>query len=125
VRFLHLWRSFDWFCEDPSWPDRLKNVGGAGEWYVPHEHQPWPVIHLGYAQSEAITRYKLEIHGHKNEWLPGWLETKFLGWKPGDRDVHPCCRDNWWEPKLTSVALAGKIKELLGDHPNYGKELIQ
>jgi hypothetical protein len=128
VQFVHFWRSFRWMCEDPSWPSRLLNVGGQGEQYL--SDQKWPVLHFGYCQSESITRYKIETHGHKNEWRKNWLEEKFLGWKPGDVDCHPTCGLNaegvpFWTPKPTPAPILGKIRELLYDHPYLNLDLIR
>ncbi len=128
VRFVHFWRGFNWMCEDPSWPSRLLNVAGQGEQYLPD--QEWPVLHFGYAQGERITRYKIETHGHKNEWRKGWLEEKFLGWKPGDVDTHPTCGMNeqgvpFWTPKPTPAPILAKAMELLWDHPYLGMEVVR
>lgn len=121
VRFLHFWRSFGWACEDPCMPTRILNIRNdqTKEWYL--SPQRVPVYHLGYAQNEAITRYKMDIHGHRGEWRPEWWETKFLNWKPGTIDVHPTCKENFWIPKPFDRE---RLKFLLGDHPYFGKELI-
>lgn len=117
VRFVHFYRSFGWICEDATMPTRIINVGKEGEWYL--SPQEWPVLHMGYAQSEATIRYKQDIHGHKAEWRPEWFHQKFLGWIPGIKDVHPTCRENFWEPKAIDVPLWNIVTDVLYDHPYY------
>jgi hypothetical protein len=123
VRFVHFWRSFHWMCVDGAWPDRLRNVGGSGEWYLPG--QTWPVFHMGYAISEAMMRYKWQIHGHKNELRRGWFEGKFANWRPGDCDTHPACGQDYWTPMPTPEPVLTKLMELLGDHPYAKLEIIR
>lgn len=137
ARFLHFWRSFNWVCEDAAWPERIFNWrddrlrltmadGGRVDMteHLSISEQPIPVLHFGYAQSEALTHYKWEVHGHQHELRPDWLEQKFLPWRPGIVDVHPTCVD-FWSPKPTPDELKPVLQRLLGDHPYFGKELIR
>lgn len=119
VNMIHFWRSLRWMCRDNMWPLRIISAKGSGEGYIPREVcQP---LHMGYAQSLAIIKYKMGIHGHRNEFRPRWYEEKFLMWEPGIGDVHPTCVDTWY-PELYDVAL---ICDVVGDHPYYDMEVIE
>lgn len=124
VRFVHFWRSLDWVCNDAAMPTRITDTRHLAnrEWYL--DEQKFPVLHFGYAQSEKLMDYKWHIHGHQDELLPGWWQNKFLGWHPGMGDVHPTCSQGFWNPEKIQEPLQGKVKELLYDHPYFGKEKI-
>ncbi len=126
ARFIHFWRSLHWACEDPSLPARIINpwVKQEKEWYI--SPQEYPVLHFGYAQNIEITKYKQDIHGHKNEWRQGWFENKFKAWHPGSDiiDVHPTCHQDFWHPRPTPPKVKELVDKLLYDHPWYGKDLI-
>ena len=78
---------------------------------------------MGYAQTPEIICYKMQIHGHLAEWRPNWYEDKFLAWQPGVKDVHPTCRDNFWEPK--PYVDDGTLEKLTFDHPYFGRDIIK
>ena len=129
VRFLHFWRSIKWVCRDVSTPVRIWNVHQPpleGE----IRNQIAPYYHFGYAQSVELMRYKWEIHGHLPELRPGWLENKFIAWKPGDLDVHPtcgpgpACPKGFWCPELVDPGTWADLRPLLGDHPYFNLEVI-
>ncbi len=123
--FVHLWQSFGYICRDPCVPERfvdLRCPGGAVD-YLPREIQAHPVYHFGYAQSEALMRYKWKIHGHQSELRPRWLE-RFMTWKLGDTDMHPT-NENFWTPEVTDAGTKAVIDRLLYDHPYYGREIIR
>lgn len=128
VRFAHFYRSFKWICRDECMPVRILNLKPSGglrssrSWYL--SPQEVPVYHFGYAQSVAITRYKWTCHGHQAEFRQGWLENKYIGWKPGQGDVHPT-NFGFWDPKPTDEATLKRLKLLLPGHPNWGKDLIE
>lgn len=123
--FLHFWRSFNTVCRDPCMPERVIDVREfPGEInYLPNEIQIRPVYHFGYAQSEALMRYKWKIHGHQSELRKGWID-RFLAWKPGDRDVHPT-NLNFWNPEPADEETRKIIVRLLGDHPYFGRDAIR
>lgn len=126
--FMHFWRSFGWVCTEAAMPERLFNWTNSrqlGAGYLNKMQQPVPVLHFGYAQSEAIMRYKWQIHGHQAELRANWFEEKFLGWKPGELDVHPTCKDGFWNPRQTTPEENALVKTLLNDHPYFGKEIIR
>lgn len=126
--FIHFWRSFRHVCRDPAMPERVldlrvgSGITGSVD-YLPREVQQKPVFHFGYAQSEALMRYKWQIHGHQNELRPGWVD-KFVGWQPGVDDVHPT-NERFWNPEPVDPATAADVERLLGDHPHRGVELIR
>ena len=127
--FVHFWRSFDHVCSDPSRPVRIVKPSGVSLRYA---DQKIPVLHYGYAQSEAITKYKIAIHGHRGEWRPEWLEQKFLAWRPGVemKDVHPTCgwnpdfSDYFWNPRKVDPEISKAADPLIFDHPYNGKRVI-
>ena len=125
ARFVHFWRSFRHVCQDPCMPTRVLDLRHPWQatWYG--AAQPAPVLHFGYAQSEAIMRYKWTCHGHQAEFRPRWLEEKFLGWAPGQGDVHPTCRDGFWSPVETPEAIRAQRDALLSDHPYHGLPVIR
>lgn len=140
ARFVHFWRSFNHVCQDPCMPTRVLDLRHPWQstWYG--ATQPVPVLHFGYAQSEAVMRYKWTCHGHQAEFRSRWMEEKFIGWAPGMGDVHPTCRD-FWSPEPTADAkvvgnpgqggidlgpidLPAHVAALLSDHPYYGMRVI-
>lgn len=125
VRMIHFWRSLSWVCRDPAMPSRILDLRHppGGVWYLQPQDQP--VYHLGYAQSEAVTKYKWTIHGHQNELRPRWLEEKFLGWKPGIGDVHPTCEQGFWTPEQIDPETIAELQRVLGDHPYWKQEIIR
>jgi hypothetical protein len=124
--FVHFWKSFKWVCQDGAWPLRAYNLANApspAEGYLSRTKHP--VYHFGYAIPDAIMRYKWLIHGHLAELRGGWLTSRYLPWKPGDKDVHPTCLNNYWEPKPTPPEMSAALKPLLEDHPYWGAEAIR
>lgn len=124
VRFVHFWRSLDYVCYDAAMPERIRDIrySPQNKWYL--DKQEFPVLHFGYAQSEKLMNYKWNIHGHQNELRPDWMANKFLPWQPGIDDVHPTCTNGFWNPQKISQPLQNKVKELLHDHPYFGKDKI-
>ena len=117
----HFWRSLKWICDDPAMPTRFIRTDlprDAGEEYF-HSGK---FFHMGYAQSPSIVYYKMNIHGHKAELRPRWFEKKFLEWKPGDKDVHPT-NENFWNP--VPYVDDGTLEYIVGDHPYWGKDIIE
>jgi hypothetical protein len=46
--------------------------------------------HFSYARSDEFVKNKLATFEHSHEILPDWYEKVWLGFKPGDRNFHPC-----------------------------------
>lgn len=119
VAMHHFWRSMNWVCEDDASPIRFFNLKyNYGETYYPLNKQR--VFHMGYAQSSRLIGYKMQIHGHKGEFKPGWFENTFMAWQPGMGGVHPA-GNNWMPQRYTDD---GTLRALAKDHPYWGVELI-
>jgi hypothetical protein len=118
IGMRHFWRSTKWVCDDAAAPTRIivRDGNPTTEGYLPGK-----VLHMGYAQTPEIIRYKQDIHGHKAEWRQGWFENIFLPWKPGVGDVHPT-NLKYWDP--VEYKDDGLLEYLIGDHPQWGKDLI-
>jgi len=86
--FVNFWKSFNWACYDSFQPARAFNLNRNN---LIEESIQGTIYHFGYAQSEKIMNYKFEIHGHKSEIKPGWLQNTYYGWEPGKLDLHPTC----------------------------------
>jgi len=119
VNMIHFWKSLNWVCRDNMWPERIiiPSSGNAVEGYIPqHIAQP---LHMGYAISDELMRYKISIHGHKAEFRPNWFEEKFLNWN-GVGDVHPTCVDTWTPEPFHK----NSIYDLVHDHPYFQLESL-
>ena len=115
--FIHMWRSFHWHCRDAMSPVRmidLRHDSGTDSYRA-------NTFHFGYAQPIRLMAYKWSCHGHIAELKPGWLQKKYINWRPGMDDVHPTC-DNIWNPRIFDPLA---MPEVLWDHPYWGKGLIE
>lgn len=116
--YVDFWRSFNWSCYHPFAPIRyfnLHNKDGMESMHV-------PVYHFGCAQRLEIMRYKLLIHGHKNEIRNGWLQM-FENWKPGDiveDGLHLAAKGIWQAKPFDKTILPDILKQ----HFNYSKDVI-
>ncbi len=125
INFSHLWRSFNWVCTDSNWPVRIidtRHSGGVG--YVPKELGD--IYHFGYAVTDKVMRYKMSVHGHKDEWRPNWFEEKWQAWPPVD-DCHPTNGKNdegigWWNPQPFDKR---ELPHVLHSHPWFGVDKIE
>lgn len=119
INFTHLWRSFNWVCRDEGWPVRiidLRHTQGLG--YIPKEFGE--IYHFGYAIRDELLRYKLQIHGHKDEMRPDWLETRWSVWPPPP-DCHPTNERGFWNPEPFDKE---RLPELMKSHPFWNLERI-
>jgi hypothetical protein len=120
VYMRHFWRSLKWVCDDLAAPVRILRPNGIGDInYI----DGGKVFHMGYAQSPSIIEYKQQIHGHKAEWRDGWFDDIFIDWMPGDEDVHPTNIDFWTPHKYYDES--DVLKQLVGDHPYWGLDIIE
>jgi len=125
INFLHFWRSFNYACKDNNWPVRIidtRHSGGIG--YVPTELGD--IMHMGYAITDKVCRYKIQIHGHKDEIRPNWYDEKWMAWPPVD-DCHPTNGRNdegigWWNPKPFDKR---ELPYVLHSHPWFNAEKIE
>jgi len=120
INFTTLWRSFDWAVRDDLWPVRLLDLRqSGGVAYVPRELGP--IYHFGYAVRDQIMRYKWDIHGHKAELRPGWLDGKWAAWPPPP-DCHPTNDRDFWRPEPFDRTA---LPPLMRGHPFWGLEKIE
>lgn len=119
INFTHLWRSFNWQCNDDLWPVRIIDLRhGDGVGYTPKDFGK--IYHFGYAVRDKVMRYKWQIHGHKNELRPGWFEDKWDAWPPVG-DCHPTNEKDWWTPEPFDKA---ELPALMLAHPFYNLDRI-
>lgn len=115
--FIHYWRSFHrGFLHDPAYPVRLFNLKGVGETTL---STPDRINHMGYAQRSEVVRYKMTIHGHKNELKPNWFETTFAPNR--QTDCHPVGSDYWNVEEINPWLY---MPDFMSDHPYAELEII-
>jgi hypothetical protein len=123
VWMRHLWRSFNYICDDPMRQERIYYLGDdkTDLIYAPHPtNQVW---HFGYAREFNQVAYKISIHGHSAEWLipkERWFREKYCAWPPV-QDVHPVCKDTWNPKPFERLELPVMMRE----HPYYNLEKIE
>jgi hypothetical protein len=125
VNMVHLWRSFNWCCRDEGWPVRIIDLRQNNDnvLYIPKE---FDIYHFGYAVTNQIINYKWQIHGHKNEMRPGWLEDVWAIWPPID-NCHPTNGRNdegkaFWSPEPFDKT---QFPEFMREHPFWDLEMIR
>lgn len=124
INFSHLWRSFNYVINDDAWPVRIFDLRhSSGLAYLPKELGP--IWHFGYAIKTETLKYKLSIHGHKDELRPEWFSQKWLAWPPVD-DCHPTNGrkengEGWWNPQPFDK---WQLPEVLRGHPFWDLERI-
>jgi len=110
--FIHLWRSFKrGFAHDPAYPTRVIISRYAdGEITMPTDKRVW---HFGYSQRSEIVRYKIETHGHKNEWRKDidWFNDRFMA--NAQQDCHPTNLDYWDCEDIDP----SQLPSVLAEHP--------
>lgn len=117
--YINFWRSFEWKCQDGFCPVRitnLKNKNGQGVVNC-------TIYHFSCAQSEETMRYKLLIHGHRDEIRPNWLEDIYFAWTPGsivEHGLHLVAYDIWVAEPFDKFSLPISLHS----HPNFTKEII-
>lgn len=119
VWMKHLWRSFDWICEDDMRQERIYYLGkDKGDLIYASQTEP-QVYHFGYARKPIDIEYKISIHGHKAEMINNWYNNKFLRY-PFEGDSHPTKGANWIPTPFDKTTLP----ELMRDHPYYNLPII-
>lgn len=119
----HLWRSFDWICDDPMRQERI--------YYLHHDrgdliYAPQPenqVFHFGYARTLEDVKYKISCHGHSSEWLQtkeAWFESKYVPFPPTGEYTHPACQNVW----LPQPFDKNELPEIMKTHPYYNLKVI-
>jgi hypothetical protein len=123
VWMRHLWRSFNYICDDPMRQERIYYIGPNKTGLIYSDKPTNQVWHFGYARRFEDIEYKISIHGHSKEWIlpkQRWFEEKYKPFPPV-MDVHPTCRDTW-NPKPFN---RNELPELMMDHPWFDKEVIK
>lgn len=122
VWMRHLWRSFNYICDDPMRQERIYYLGADSRDLI-YAEQPYNMVwHFGYARKPSDIQYKISIHGHSAEWLQPkekWFTNKFMPFPP-EQDVHPVCK-NTWSPKSFNK---NELPEIMKSHPWYNLEVI-
>lgn len=119
----HLWRSFNYICDDPMRQERLYYLGADKQDLIYAPQPTNQVWHFGYARKLLDIEYKISIHGHSAEWLrpkAAWLIDKYKPFPP-TQNVHPVC-ENTWHPKPFDKS---ELPDIMKDHEWYNSEVIQ
>lgn len=120
VPFWHYYRSLTKVIKhDPAYPVRVKFRNapqGAKTFSIPAScGEDFRIHHFGYAQSSNIIRYKMSIHYHQNEFVPGYFQDVFMANR--QTNCHPCGQKEW---NAESVG----ILPFMAGHPYAGLEVI-
>jgi hypothetical protein len=119
----HLWRSFNWICDDPMRQERIYFIGNAKEHLIYADKPMNQVWHFGYARELNQVEYKISIHGHSNEWLMSkdrWFNEKYKPFPPV-QDVHPTCKNTWLPKEFNRY----ELPEIMHTHPYFKLEEIK
>ena len=101
IPIIHYWRSFSrCVLHDPAFPERVifpQVVNGQTQTLG----ASYPINHMGYAIRPDLMRYKLSIHGHKNEFpdIDTWYQDTFLA--NAQVDCHPIGSE-YWNPETVN-----------------------
>lgn len=123
VPMIHFWRSFHRaVLHDPAYPYRIifpQTFEGWGEETMFQSLKP--ICHFGYAQSAAVTRYKLKTHGHISQFRHDidWFQDRFLA--NAQFDCHPVGSD-YWNPE--AVEPLDYLPAWMAEHPYFWKDVI-
>lgn len=119
----HLWRSFNYICDDPMRQERIYYVGPDKTGLIYASQPVNHVWHFGYARELKQVEYKISIHGHSNEWIlpkQRWFDEKYRPFPPA-QDVHPTCKDTW-NPKPFD---RNELPDIMREHAWFDKEIIE
>lgn len=124
IAMIHFWRSF-YRCvlHDPAWPIRvLYPKAKAIRSGVFALSESGSIAHMGYAQRPEIVRYKLETHGHKNEFRRdvNWFDDVYMTNR--QTDCHPVGSE-YWNPE--TVNPLDYMPAWMAEHPYYGMDVIE
>ncbi|MCH9755544.1 MAG: hypothetical protein K0U11_06790 [Gammaproteobacteria bacterium] len=123
AHFVHFIRSTKYAVTDHFTPVRVLDLRHAGGDGVLSKHVP-PVLHFGYAQRDAIIKYKWTCHGHQRELRPDWM-ARFLSWTPDTTDLHPVIVDFWKKAQPLGLDLAQDVGVALDGHPYLELDVIR
>ena len=129
VPIIHYWRSFHrCVLYDPAYPVRVIYPQVEGGEAVLDSFDKWgcqgnqQINHMGYAIRPDLMRYKLSIHGHKNEFpdIEKWYQGKFLANE--QEDCHPVGSE-YWNPE--TVDPMDHLPQFMQEHPFYEMDVIE
>lgn len=118
--YINFWKSFNYACYDGFRPIRYINLHNKEQQDL---NAKCRIYHFSTAQRMEIMRYKLAIHGHKDEIRPNWLTHIYEAWVPGmviDKGLHLVSHDLWNAVPFDKSVMP----EILKAHANYDKEVI-
>jgi len=117
--FINFWKSFDHVCMDGFQPIRIQNLRNASG----QETVNCRIYHFGYCQRLETMQYKWNVSGHKNELRNNWINSKYLAWSRENQiqDLHPVAMNLWNAQPFDKTTLP----ELLKNHPNYNKAVVE
>lgn len=113
--YINFWRSFNHACYDGFTPIRFTNLRGESEGYAV---VPCTVYHFSCAQRRDLMKFKTEIHGHKNEIRPNWLEEIYFG--DTMKDLHLTSIGLWDATPFDKTQLPESLKK----HAYYNLDRI-
>lgn len=123
--FIHFWRNFDHYCEDGYRPIRIHNMHSADMKARPEVMAR--IYHFGYAVPFRTMKYKLSIHGHRDEIRAAWLTDIWMRWN-GELEgkFHPVSFDNisrvWFGINKFNKQ---EMPDILKQHPYFNNPMIQ
>jgi len=120
VGFVNFWRSFDHAVFDRFGPIRIHNMKSTNK--AP-KMIDGTMYHFGYAINEATMKYKLLIHGHKDEWRAEWHD-RWLKWTPETvgENWHPTTDAYWHKVEPFDKTI---LPDYLKTHPYYNVPIIR
>lgn len=122
IPFIHFYRSFNTaILHDPAYPEIVTVPSRLdSEMTLPTD----PVAHMGYAIPAYLMRYKLSIHGHKNELRMNADEYTDSIYLNRDRvtDLHPVGSEHW---NIERVDPLDYMPTWMQEHPYYHKGIIE
>jgi glycosyltransferase involved in cell wall biosynthesis len=122
VWMRHLWRSFNWICDDAMRQERIYYLGSDYKDLIYADKPNNQIWHFGYARDLNSIEYKISCHGHSGEWLIAkqkWFKEKYCAFPPVN-DVHPTC-ENTWNPKAFDK---NELPKIMHEHPYFKLDKI-
>jgi len=121
---IHFWRSFRRaVLHDPAYPVRLvwpKRARQEASAYIAPRAREDMICHFGYAQKLETVKYKLQVHGHRNELRETWYNEVYVTNR--QTDCHPV-GSVFWNPE--DVNPLDWMPAWMESHPNFGKDMIE
>lgn len=122
IPFVHFYRSFNTaILRDPAYPEIVTVPSRLdSEITLPTD----PIAHMGYAIPAYLMRYKLSIHGHKNELrMSGdeYTDNIYLN-RHRVTDLHPVGSEYWNTERVDPLDY---MPTWMQDHPFYHMQVIE